>query len=233
MSLSRIGSMATIIVALSYVTFPSLGVAQQPGGQSAQTVAAPPVKPGDVELGSSRVYIRVGKTGAGHEHAVVGNLKQSWLKLSPQAAGESQGKLVFDMTTFDADSDAARQYIGLAGSTDASTRKQVNDNMLGKDVLDVRHYPTAEFNATKISKLDKPSPRNLPQYDVEGQFTLHGVTRPIKFTIDVEEVQGWYRVRGAFGILQTQFGMKPYSKLFGAVGVTDKLDIYGDLYVAP
>ncbi len=35
------------------------------------------------------------------------------------------------MNSFDADTDAARRYLGLEGSTDESTRKQVNANMLG------------------------------------------------------------------------------------------------------
>ncbi len=52
----------------------------------------------------------------------------------------------------------------------------------------------------KISKLDTPSSRNLPQYQIEGELTLHGTKRPVKFTVDVEDVKGWHRIRGAFAI---------------------------------
>ncbi len=97
----------------------------------------------------------------------------------------------------------------------------------------MRNHPTATFVAKKIARLSDKSSRGLPQYEVTGDFTLHGTTRPINFTVDVEEVKGWLRVRGAFAILQTQFGIKPYTKAFGVIGVADKLDIYGDLIVAP
>ena len=62
---------------------------------------------------------------------------------------------------------------------------------------------------------------------------LHGTTRPLEFVADVELVKGWQHAGGAFTILQSDYGIKPYSKMLGAVGVADKLEIFGDLYVAP
>lgn len=197
-----------------------------------EAVAGP--QPGQLELEHSHVYIRVGKARIGHEHAVMGKLKSGELHLSAaDNPRQNPGKLVFDMRTFDADSDAARKYIGMGDSIDDATRRQVNANMLGKEVLDVQNFPTATFAVLKITHLEQASPRGLPQYDIAGDFTLHGTTRPIHFTVDVEEIKGWLRIRGAFAILQTQYGIKPYSKMFGAIGVADRLDIYGDLIVAP
>ncbi len=86
--------------------------------------------------------------------------------------------------------------------------------MLGNAVLDVRRYPTAPLLPRKITKLEAKSTRGLPQFEIAGDFTLHGTTKPVSFTVDVEEVKGWLRIRGAFAILQSQFGIKPYSKLF-------------------
>lgn len=191
------------------------------------------IKSGDVELGQSRVYVKVGKVGLGHEHAASGMIKSGSLRLEQPDASGSFGTLVFDMTSFEADSDASRAYIGLAGKTDDDTRKKVNENMLGKEVLDVQKYPTATFEAKKVVKLEEKSKRGLPKYKFEGDFTLHGTTRPIEFTADVETVKGWYHLRGGFAILQSNFGMKPYTTMLGAVGVADRLAIYGDLYIAP
>ncbi len=200
-----------------------------------EPTVAKTVSSGDVELGHSHVYIRVDKKNSvGHVHAIVGQLKSGNLNLKAAADPSiPPGTLVFDMTSFDADTKEARKYIGLEGDIDEGTRKEVNQNMLGKTILDVRSHPTATFVAKKIAKLDQKSSRGLPQYDISGDFTLHGTTKPINFTVDVEEVKGWYRVRGAFAILQTQFGIKPFTKAFGVIGVADKLDIYGDLIVAP
>ena len=195
--------------------------------------AAAQIKSGDVELETSRVYVRVGKVGLGHEHGASCKFKASTLHLSQPDASGSFGKLVFDMTSFEADSDASRKYVGLEGSTDDSTRKQVNENLLGKEVLDVEKYATATFEAKRITKLDELSKRGLPKYKFEGDFTLHGTTKPLEFAADVEVVEGWNHLRGGFAILQSAYGIKPYSKMLGAVGVTDRLLIYGDLIVAP
>ncbi len=195
--------------------------------------AQPSIQSGDVELEHSRVYIKVGKVGIGHEHGASGRLKSGALHLNGPDANGSYGQLVFDMTTFEADSDEARQYVGLKGSTDAETRRQVNENLLGKSVLDVAAHPTATFVAKQITKLNEASKRGLPKYKFEGDLTLHGETKAISFIADVEVVKGWNHLRGGFAILQSDYGIKPFSKMLGAVGVADKLLIFGDLIVAP
>ncbi|MFM7057101.1 MAG: YceI family protein [Planctomycetota bacterium] len=179
-----------------------------------------------VNLTASRVYIYVGKTGLGHNHGVEGRLKSGSLQLEGADAG---GELVFDMTSFDADTDAARRYVGLAGSTDASTKQQVNANMKGAAVLDVQRYPTAKFVVDSVKRTEKKSREGHPVYELGGKFTLHGQTRPLKLEAGVEERAEGLRLRGNFRILQTQYGIRPYSKAFGAVGVADQLTIYGDI----
>lgn len=195
----------------------------------AQGPGASKVDPGQVDVASSRIYVHVGKTGLGHDHGVIGQLKSGSLQLGAQS---SAGQFVFDMTTFVADTDAARKYVGLEGSTAEGTRRQVNDNMFGKHVLDVRQFPTATF-AIDSALLKESSVKSAPPvYELRGKFTLHGVTRPLVISARVEEKSGFSHLRGKFEILQTDFGIKPYTAALGAVGVADQLTIYGDLFVA-
>lgn len=191
------------------------------------------VSSGDVELRTSRVYVRVGKVGLGHEHGASGKLQSGTLHLDAPGSDGTYGRLVFDMTSFEADSDEARKYVGLQGSTDENTRRQVNENLLGKEVLDVAAYPTATFEIKQVTRQDQPGKRGLPIYKFEGDFTLHGVTKPLVFLADVEVVKGWNHIRGGFRIRQTDYGIKPYSKMLGAVGVADQLLVLGDLIAAP
>jgi len=183
---------------------------------------------GDVNLKDSRVYIFVGKTGLGHNHGIEGRLKSGSIRLE---AVENAGELVFDMTSFDADTDAARRYVGLEGSTDKSTRQQVNVNMKGADVLNVQKFPLATFRIASAKLLQQKGRQGHPEYQLDGRFTLHGVTQPLRFQASGEEQDGRVHLRGSFSILQTGYGIRPYSKAFGAVGVTDKLTIYGDLWL--
>ncbi len=197
-------------------------------------VAAPrgvtaPLRSGQIDTRASRVFIHVGKTGLGHEHAVVGKLSSGELHLG---ATRDAGRLVFQMKSFAADRADARKYLGLEGTTSASTQRKVDANMLGPAVLNVRKYPTAEFRVASASRLEEPTEKGQARYRLQGDFTLHGTTRPL--TVDAVAVaQGKQtRVRGAFRVKQTDFGITPFSKAFGTIGVADTLVIYGELYVA-
>jgi hypothetical protein len=185
---------------------------------------------GDVYLPGSRVYVLVGKTGLGHEHGVEGQLKQGRINLN--AAG-APGSLVFDMASFSADTPEARKFVGLQKSAESATQQdQVTRNMRGDGVLDIAKFPAASFTIKQIKKLDKPSQRNLPRVQLDGDFSLHGVARPIQVVAEVEEKTGWTHLMGGFTLLQSQFGITPFKKAFGAVGVTDQLSVWGDLWIS-
>jgi hypothetical protein len=193
---------------------------------SAQEVPSP----GSINLEYSRVYIFVDKSGVvGHQHAVVGKIKSGQI-FAPR---EEMGSLVFDMKSFDADGLPARKYIGLEGETDEGTRKKVNENMLGPEILSVEKYPEAKLDKATLKATGQMSKRQLPEYILEGDFTLHKTTKHIRIKCEVEKKEGWHHVRGAFKILQSDYGIKPFSKMMGAVGVKDELLIIGDLWVVP
>jgi len=185
--------------------------------------------PGDVNLERSRVYIHVDKTGLGHQHAIAGMLRSGHIDLT---AEQHAGEIVFDLAGFVADPDYARKYIGLEETSDPSTKKKVTDNMLGPDVLNVAKFPFASCTIVAARATGKQSKRQLPIYEFSGQFTLHGTTRPIRILADVEQREGWIRLQGNFTMLQTDYGITPFSKAFGAIGVANRLTVYGDIWIA-
>jgi hypothetical protein len=186
--------------------------------------------PGSVNTEHSRVFIFVDKTGVvGHQHSVEGKLSSGSLFLKDG----KEGSLVFNMTSFDADTPKGRKYLGLEGTTDEPTRQKVNANMLGAEILNVKKYPSAKFEHVKVVAKNSKSKRQLPEYSLVGDFTLHEKTRRIEIVCDLEEKDGWHHIRGGFKILQSDYGIKPFSKMLGAVGVTDELTIYGDVWVVP
>lgn len=210
----------------------ALDSAVRPATAATATAAgsAVPAQRLTVRLEDSRVYVFVGKTGLGHDHGVEGRLRSGWL--TPGASADA-GELVFDMQSFDADTAAARRYVGLPGTTDASTRRQVNDNMRGPAILDVRRFPTATFRIRSARPVSSRGPGGRPLYQLDGSFTLHGITHPLQVMADVTEADGAWRVQGSFAIQQTAYGITPFRKALGAVGVTNQLKIHGDLRVLP
>jgi len=184
---------------------------------------------GDLHLGSSRAFVYVGKSGlVGHNHGIEGHIREGHIDLTRSV---DAGKIVFEMSSFDADTDAARRYIGLEGSTDAGTRKEVTANMQGEHVLDVARFPTATFTIESIQPIASKSSRGFDQYQFAGKFTLHGVTNPLRVVVEAEPRQPWMHLRCRFDVLQSDYGITPFSKVFGTIGVADGLRIWGDLWV--
>jgi len=181
-----------------------------------------------VDANGSHVYVRVNADGRlGHSHGIEGRVKAGQMQLG------GVGQLNFDINSFVADTPAARQYVGLEGKTSGSDARKVTANMLSADVLDAAKYPTAGFAINSIKPLDNQPPGRPGRYQLDGQFTLHGVARPLKIvaTAEAAKKEGWLRMRGQFTVLQTQYGIKPYTALGGLVGILDELTIYGDLFL--
>ena len=203
--------------------------AQSPPPGNSAVEAKAPLAPGEINTSISRIYVHVEKTGFGHEHGVEALVKSGHLQLG---ANQNAGEIVFDMTSFNADTDAARRYVGLEASTDAKAREEVNQNMRGPDVLDVNQYPTATFTVTSIQPIRARRPNAPQQMRLDGDFTLHGKTNKITVVANPINANGYTRLVGRFTILQSDYGIKPFSKALGAVGVADRLTIYGDLWIA-
>lgn len=215
-----------LAIALSWFFLHNIATAQLPAEPQ---VPAKSLAQGEVDTQRSRVYIRVGKTGFGHEHAVVGMLKAGQVSLGHE---DNAGELIFELGSFVADPDYARQYIGLEGLSDPATQQKVTANMRGSEVLDVARFPTANFRIKSARLTQRKSSKGLAVHEFSGEFSLHGVTRAIQFPVEVEQFDGWAHVRGSFKIRQTDFGMTPFSKAFGTIGVANELQIFGDLYIA-
>ncbi len=224
-SISTIGrSQALIVIVWIAHACPCLG---QPSVQ-ATAVAPTPLQPGQIDTQRSRTFVRVGATGLGHEHGAEGRLASGSLRLG---IAQQAGELVFDMRSFVCDTPAARQYVSLQGTIDDSTQQKTTANMIGADVLDVARFPQAKFVIRSSLPFPKKQPTDPQWYQLDGDFTLHGVTRPLKINVVAEPNQGMLHVRGEFTVLQSQYGITPYSKAFGAIGVADELKIWGDLWI--
>ncbi len=217
----------TLLAMALPTTLPLDADAQVP--PAAPAAQAPLPTPGEVDTDGSRIYVFVGKTGLGHDHGIVGRLASGRVILD---APQNAGQLVFDMQSLLADTPEARKALGLAGETDASTRKQTTANMLGPDVLDVAHHPTATFDIESALRPQRPVNGAKPTVDLVGTFTLHGVARKVVIPAEVGAAGRVLRLIGSFRIKQTDFGIKPYKKLGGVVGVTDELVIHGDIRIA-
>ncbi|MFO1094706.1 MAG: YceI family protein [Planctomycetaceae bacterium] len=202
---------------------------RDPLGARAAEPAAKELAAGDVDPATSRVYVHVKKRRLGHEHGVEGRVKSGRLQLD---AADKAGQIIFDMTSFKADTDAARQHVGLEGTTDAGEQSDVTKTMTGAGVLDVAKYPTATFAVTSSKRMEKDAEGGHARYELVGEFDLHGKKQPLTVVAVAGELKdGLRQLTGEFTIKQTDYGIKPFSTFGGIVSVADALRILGDLSI--
>jgi polyisoprenoid-binding protein YceI len=185
--------------------------------------------PDEIDTGISRVYIFVDKTGFGHPHAVMGRLREGKFRITERSV--SAGRMVFEMASFVADTGQARRYLKMSGDVDASTQQQVTATMLGHDVLDVTKYPTAVLEIDAVRAIERRRPTPIPEYKVDGRFTLHGITHPLHFVVAGRMERGYLHLKGRFPLEQTAYNIRPFRKALGTVGVADELQVHGDIWV--
>ena len=103
--------------------------------------------------------------------------------------------------------------------------------MFGKEVLDILQFPTATDDITSARLLQERSTNGLPQYFLEGELSLHAVTKKMSVVAEALEQNGWVRLRGHVSSKQSDFGMQPYTAMLGVIGVADQLELYGEAYI--
>ena len=82
--------------------------------------------------------------------------------------------------------------------------------------LDTGRYPEASYTATTFT------PDAGGGGAIDGTLTLHGQSRPLRLQV-ARTGDGQYRASGT--VVQTQFGIKPYSGMFGALKLRDDVEI--------
>jgi len=113
----------------------------------------------------------------------------------------------------------ARQMKVLDPKLSPDKRQQVQDRMLGPDVLDPVRYPQITFASTHVDGAGQT------EFLVTGQLSLHGVTRPISARVRKENG----RYVGTCILKQRDFGITPISIAGGTVKVKDELKIEFDI----
>lgn len=117
-----------------------------------------------------------------------------------------EGQIVFN-SDGTIDSERSRFTVDLRTLQSDEARR---DNYIKQNTLEVDQYPTAEFQPTAVSGLPWPLPSGGPlQFQLEGNLTVHGVTRPVTWTVQAT-VEG-QRITGTATTQITfeDFGMTP------------------------
>ena len=158
-----------------------------------------------IDIERSVVTIHVGKAGlfsaAGHEHWISAPLSSGTIQESPVPRVE------FTIET-------AKMRVKPDPKVDAKTQAEIQKDM-EEMTLETKRFPEIKFRSSRIERLAGE------QWKVEGDLSLHGVTKPVNLT--VKRTGDSYTAHTV--LKQTNFGIKPITVGGGLIKVKDEVEL--------
>jgi superoxide dismutase, Fe-Mn family len=174
------------------------------------------IEPGTYEFGPANGVLSVltSRTGAaakaGHDLLIHVTAWQARLELTEDG---TESSLVLD-----ADATSLRVREGIGGMQELGDDDKANiEQTIGDEILLGK---AIEFRSTSVRPAAGGS-----RITVQGELTLVGAARPISFTLAVG-ADG--RLSGRAVLTQSDWGITPYSTLFGALKVVDEVEVVID-----
>jgi polyisoprenoid-binding protein YceI len=162
-----------------------------------------------VDGAHSTITVRVYKTGLfsafAHNHEIQASIQSGEVKES----GSPSVELRVD----------ARKLRVLDPQASDSTRGQIQETMLGTQVLDANRFPEIRFQSTGVE------PKGPDHWIVHGNLGLHGEDHPIAVEVTLKDE----RYRGSAMVKQTDFGITPVAVAGGTVKVKDEVKVEFDI----
>jgi polyisoprenoid-binding protein YceI len=84
--------------------------------------------------------------------------------------------------------------------------------------MDAAHYPEVQLKSVRMGG-------TVQQPQMTVRITMRNVSRDVPVAAIVKVAGNRITASGAFDVLQTQFGMKPFTAALGALAVQDKLHV--------
>ena len=176
-----------------------------------------------VDPGSSQLAIFVYRGGKlsrlGHNHVMTSQDVTGRVWLHPEFS-RSGFELAFPVAQLVIDDAEARRAAGADFPPDIpqSDKDGTRKNMLKPEVLDGDNYAEVKLRSAKVG--GTPEAPQLTAH-ITIKDASHDVEVPVKIAVEGARL----RASGEFDILQTDFGIKPFSVALGALEVQDRLHI--------
>jgi polyisoprenoid-binding protein YceI len=167
----------------------------------------------NLDASDGQLLVHTGVTGRaakmGHRLTIAMN---TWLARVRWSAGEPvEAELTVDV-------DSIQVLRGEGGVTGLSGPEKTLARSNALKVLDADRFPQICFQASDIDKADDG-------YRLTGTLEIHGVANACEVDLGVAELGYAWRLSCQAHVRQSEFGIKPYSMLMGAMKVVDTVTV--------
>ena len=187
--------------------------------------------PKDVAFLSNKgiIFVQVYKaptlaSNLSHNHAIQAVGWSGKAKWDPEDYTSCDISISVPVNNLQVDKPEVRKLAGIEGTISESMRKDVKKHMLSDVQLDADQYPMIAFQSTECEG-------SGDSMTLKGNFTMHGTTKAISLPVSVSDKDG-LSLKGSFTVKATDYGIEPYSAMFGAIGNKDEMKLTFDLVAA-
>jgi len=166
----------------------------------------------------SKIEIQVAKDGFlkafGHDHLVSATKYSGEIQLDAAKVEDSSVSFIVETPSLKV----------IDPGESEKDRNEVQETMLGKEVLDAMQYPQIKFASSSVKS--KSTSNGNFELQIEGTLTLHGATKPFIAPVRLHiATDGTITADAEVSLLQSDFGITPYKAAGGTVKVKDKLKL--------
>jgi polyisoprenoid-binding protein YceI len=182
------------------------------------------VAAGDYRFGADtgRLLIRTYRTGlgsrAGHDLTIEVTVWHGTAAVGADAAASSVALRI------DADSFEIREGRGGIRPFTNADRADIRKTIRG--LLDTARYPSITFASSGLRGVQR-------DLSVEGGLTIRTATHPVLVRGSIDESSGKPQLRATAQVVQSEWGIKPYSAFLGALKLRDAVDIDVEATLVP
>jgi hypothetical protein len=224
--LTRVGGLILLSLLLAACPRPVRPPAPTPTVPPTPTPSAPDTRGAavyEVDSRASQLSILVFRGGKlsrlGHNHVVTSHHVSGRVWLHPEFP-RSGFELSFPVAQLVVDDPQARRAAGGDFPPDIpqSDKDGTGKNMLKPELLDGERYPEVKLRSAKVGG-------TLQAPQVTARITIKDASRDVQTPVKIAVADGKLTASGELDILQTEFGIKPFSVALGALEVQDKLHV--------
>lgn len=216
----------TLIGLLALVGSVSFAQEAPPAAPAAAPAAAPVKYKLDANKGF--VYVQVFKdqstlaASLSHDHVIRSKGFSGAVTWDPTNVGACQVEVTVPVSQLEVDAPDMRKKVGYDTVLDDDDRNTVKEHMLAGDQLNAAKFPTISFKSTKC----EGTGANIK---VTGNFTLHGVSKPVTVPMTLSADGKTFTAKGSFKVKQSDFGYKPFEALLGQLKNSDEITFTVDV----
>ena len=151
-----------------------------------------------------------------HEHIVASQDVQGYILIN-KTTGQCRADLFVSLGKLNVDDPQLRAEAELNTTSSLRSIANTKENMLKS--IDAADFPFAQLHSSDCSEA-------LSGKDTKVELTIHGVQQDRQLAIRMQPPQDEQLIiRRELSILQTEFGIEPFSIFSGLIEVEDKLDL--------